>query len=600
MGILDRFASEAAYVRGALAMLGKVTPIAKARDVTFPDRAEGLADTWGDRPALLSDRQSLTFREWNGRANQYARWARGEGVAKGDCVALMMPNRPEYYAVWLGLARAGGVTALLNTNLAGQGLAHCVSIVAAKHVIVDRSLVEAFTSCLSHLADPPRLWVYGGDAEGWTRIEPALDGLSTENVPADERPKLTTSDRCLFIYTSGTTGQPKAANINHYRVQSIMYGFSAGAGFSAEDRLYCCLPLYHSTGLLVGGGAALVSGASLFLRERFSASQFWDDVVDRQATVFVYVGELCRYLLNSAPHPKETKHRLRMAYGNGLRPDIWEAFKARFRIPKIFEWYAATEGNAVLFNLDGKVGAIGRVPFYLKHRFVMEVVRFDIDAEEPVRGPDGFCVRCADDEPGELLSQILDDPTKPSQRFDGYADPEATKKKILSDVFEKGDRWFRTGDLVRRDAQGYYYFVDRIGDTFRWKGENVATSEVAEALGVFPGIQEANVYGVRVAGTEGRAGMAAVVAGEEGVDLPRLFAHVGDRLPAYARPVFLRFQDRMDVTGTFKQRKVDLVREGYDPGTIRDALFVADPAARTYVPLDTRLHGEIEAGRLKL
>jgi len=599
MGIMDRLRSEYAYVRGALGMLSKVTPIAKARDVTFPQRAAALAREHGDRPALVSERERFTFREWNARADQYARWAREIGLQKGECVALLMPNRPEYYAVWLGIARAGGVTALLNTNLSGAGLAHCINIVEARHIIVDAALGDTFETALPHLKGAPRLWRHGAEAEGWTRLEPHLDRQSKEAIPDAELPKLTTEDRCLYIYTSGTTGSPKAANINHYRVQAIMYGFSAATRFTPDDRLYVCLPLYHSTGLLVGGAAALVAGASVVIRERFSASQFWDDVVDHGATAFVYVGELCRYLLNSPPHPKETRHKLRLAYGNGLRPDIWEAFQSRFKVPRIFEWYAATEGNAALFNLDGRVGAVGRIPFYLKRRFLIEIVRFDIDAEQPVRGPDGFCIRSAPGEVGEMISQIVNDPSKPSQRFEGYADPEATSKKILTDVFEKGDRWFRTGDLMRRDEQGYFYFVDRIGDTFRWKGENVATSEVAEAMSVFPGVREVNVYGVRVPGQEGRAGMAAVAA-DPGLDLAGLYAHVAERLPPYARPVFLRLQDSIEATGTFKQRKVDLVREGFDPSVVADPLYVADHAAKTYVPLDAERHRAIVAGGVKL
>lgn len=599
MGLFERIGSEYAYFSGALRALSKVTKIAKNPGRTFPQVAEQLAEKHGDTLALLSDRERMTYREYNERANQYARWALEQGVGKGETVALMMPNRPEYLAAWLGIARAGGVTALLNTNLTGPALAHCVNIVGAKHVIVDDALIDGFSTAKGHLTGGATFWCHGAGRSGYERVDDRLDGLPADPIPPGELPSLTTDDRCLFIYTSGTTGLPKAANINHYRVQSIMFGFNAAMNMTSRDCIYVCLPMYHTSGGVIAAGAALTAGASVAIRERFSSSVFWDDIVRYDCTVFQYIGELCRYLLNSPTHPQETKHRIRLACGNGLRPDIWEDFQRRFRIPKVLEWYAATEGNAVFFNFDGKVGAVGRIPKWLEWKFVTDVVRFDIDSEEPVRGPDGFCIRCRPGEVGEVVSQILNDPKKPSQRFEGYADAAATRKKILHDVFEKGDRWFRTGDLMRKDELGYFYFVDRIGDTFRWKGENVATSEVSEALTVFPGIKEANVYGVRVPGCDGKAGMAALVVEEE-LDLEGFSRHVARQLPAYARPVFLRIQRKIEATSTFKQRKLDLVKDGFDPARIADPLFVLHPQSQSYVGLDEGLHAGICGGTVRL
>jgi fatty-acyl-CoA synthase len=599
MGFFDRIASEAAYATGLLRMLSKVTPVARNPERTYPDVAEALAAEYGERPALVSERETLTFRGYDARANRYARWAMENGVDKGDVVALMMPNRPEYLAVWLGVARAGGVTALLNTNLTGHALAHCVNIAAPRHVIVDASLADAFRTAEPHLRCDPTMWRHGGGLDGWRGIEPALEASSDAPIPAAERPKLTTDDRCLYIYTSGTTGLPKAANINHYRVQSIMFAFSAAMRMTRDDRIYDCLPLYHTSGGVLAAGAALVAGGSVMIREKFSTSQFWDDVVAYNCTLFQYIGEMCRYLVNAPTHPQETRHRIRLACGNGLRPDIWRDFQTRFRIPKVLEWYAATESNAVLFNLDGRVGAVGRIPKWMERRFVIRIVRLDLETEEPVRGPDGFCVECAPGEVGEVISRILNDPSRPSQRFEGYADGAATERKILRDVFETGDRWFRTGDLMRKDARGYHYFVDRIGDTFRWKGENVATSEVAEALMVFPGVKDANVYGVKVGEREGRAGMAALVV-EEDFDLAGFHAHVARQLPAYARPLFLRLQNAIETTSTFKQRKVDLVKDGFDPAAIPDPIWFAHPEKGAYVRLDAALYDDIQAGRIRL
>jgi fatty-acyl-CoA synthase len=606
--VLNRIASEYAYLTGALRTLSKVKPLAKHPTRTVGDLVEDLAGRFGDKPAFVSDREEMSYVQYDRRANQYARWAMTHDVKKGDTIALLMPNRPEYFAVWLGIARAGGVTALLNTNLTGAALAHCINIVAPKHIIVDAQLADSYAGAEPHLKCAPALWRYGAVEAGsedepatekWRDLVEALAAVPSGRIPPEARPALTIDDHCLYIYTSGTTGLPKAANINHYRVQGIMLAFQGAMKMTERDRIYVCLPLYHTSGGVLASGAALTAGGTVILRERFSARTFWDDVVDNDCTVFEYVGELCRYLLNSPPHPKEKQHKLRLACGNGLRPDIWEDFKTRFRIPRILEWYAATEGNAVYFNFDGKVGAVGRIPKWAERRFVSEVIRLDIETEEPVRGPNGFCIKCGPEEVGEAISQIVIDPMKPSQRFDGYADRAATEKKILKDVFKTGDRWFRTGDLMRKDALGYFYFVDRIGDTFRWKGENVATSEVSETLTGAPGVQEANVYGVKVPGTEGRVCMAALVT-EGDLDLEGLRKHVMNHLPPYARPRFVRVKREIDATSTFKQRKADLVKEAFDPAAIADPIYFLEPGTNTYVRLKPTIHSDILEGRVRL
>lgn len=599
MGLIERLKSECAYLSGALRTLSAVSRIARQPGRTYPDVARELALRNGDRVALISDRERFTYRQYDDRANQYARWALRNGVRKGDVVALMMPNRPEYLAAWLGIARAGGVTALLNTNLTGAPLAHCVNIVRPKHVIVDSALLHGCATAAGQIDAGAVLWCHGAEAAGYRRLDSELDVLPATAIPASELPALTLEDKCLFIYTSGTTGLPKAANINHYRLQSIMFGFNAAMRMTAEDRIYVCLPLYHTSGGVIAPGAALLSGGSAVIRERFSASTFWDDIVRHECTAFQYIGELCRYLLNCPTHSSETKHRIRIACGNGLRPDIWADFQRRFRIPKILEWYAATEGNAVFLNFDGKIGAVGRIPKWAERRFVTEVIRIDLDSEQPVRGEDGFCIKCPPGEVGEVVSKILNDPKRPSQRFEGYADPAATEKKILRDVFEKGDRWFRTGDLMRKDALGYFTFVDRVGDTFRWKGENVATSEVSEAITVFPGVREANIYGVSVPGAEGRAGMAALALDED-FDMDGFYRHVTERIPAYARPVFLRVQPRIETTSTFKQRKLDLVKQGFDPDMTADPIYFLQPGKSGYERLGSALYNEICQGKIRL
>jgi fatty-acyl-CoA synthase len=312
--------------------------------------------------------------------------------------------------------------------------------------------------------------------------------------------------------------------------------------------------------------------------------------------MFVYIGELCRYLVNQDPSPKDRAHKLRLAFGNGLRPEVWEEFQARFAVPRIMEFYGSTEGNVSMFNFDGQPGAIGRVPPYLQRNFAVRLVKFDVEAEMPVRDENGLCVLCAPGEVGEAVGLIKDDAR---HNYTGYADKAASERKILRDVIEKGDAWFRTGDLMRQDKDGYFYFVDRIGDTFRWKGENVSTTEVAEVLSRYPGVDEANVYGVKIDRIDGRAGMAAITPGED-FKLDGLRDYLVRELPSYARPIFVRMTPEIETTGTFKFRKIDLVRDGFDPAKIEQKLYFDHPDESRYVPLTRELFAQIQGGAFKL
>ena len=602
MSFLDQFKNDIVFLRGAYRALRMTTPIAKNPTRVFPVVIEELADKYGDAPALISDRERLSYRALAERANRYARWARRESLVKGETVCLLMPNRPEYMAAWIGIASAGGVAALINTNLIGTALAHCIDIVAPKHVVVAAELAEGFATARALLKTRPKVWSYGEGAElpsSDPRLDREIDALPGHRLAASERVALTIEDHALYIYTSGTTGLPKAANVNHYRVMLATSAFAGVMDTKPTDRMYDCLPMYHTTGGLVATGALLLNGGSVVIREKFSAREFWDDVVRYECTLFQYIGELCRYLMHSPPNPNETRHRLRMACGNGLRPDLWEEFKTRFRIPHILEFYGATEGNVNIFNFEGKQGAVGRVPWFVAHRFPIAVVRFDVERQQPVRDAQGFCERCDANEPGEVIGRIVNDPERPGNRFEGYAAANQNENKILYDVFEKGDAWFRTGDLMRKDEHGYFYFVDRVGDTFRWKGENVSTSEVAEAINTFPGVADANVYGVTVVGRDGRAGMAAIVC-DGPCDLGALHAHLAANLPDYARPLFLRVQSQIEVTGTFKQKKGDLVRQGFNPAATGDPIYFNDAAAKAFVRLDPALYRQIESGEVRL
>ncbi|MHA7899480.1 MAG: long-chain-acyl-CoA synthetase [Henriciella sp.] len=559
------------------------------------DDFERVVDKYPNNVAWRFEGELTTYAEMDALANKVANWALGLGLQAGDAVALFMENRPEYVSIWYGLTKIGVVVGLINHNLTDKALAHCVNIADAKLIITGADQDEAMQSADGLFEGDPKIWSYGGRA-GEDLIA-ALAATSDARPSREHREHLRGKDLCLYVYTSGTTGLPKAARLTQSRTQGMLRSFIAPCKITSRDRIYVTLPLYHGTGGLCGVGQALMTGASVILRRKFSASQFWDDATDQGATSIVYIGELCRYLVNSPSHPKERAHKIRTGFGNGLRPDIWEEFLTRFNIPYVCEFYGSTEGNVSFLGFDGKVGAVGRIPSYLEKSSFAHVafVKFDVVEEKPVRNNEGFCIKTLPGEPGEAIGKVGDDART---RFEGYNDEAATEKKILRDVFEKGDMWFRTGDLMSKDEDGYVYFIDRIGDTFRWKGENVSTNEVAEFVAKAPGIATANVYGVSVPGTDGRAGMAAITTDGE-VDFDTLYAWLSEHLPKYAIPLFFRVQQEAETTGTFKYRKVELVKEGFDPETVSEPLWYYDPETDKYEPLTPDAHETILSGAVK-
>jgi fatty-acyl-CoA synthase len=582
-----------------LQALKLTTPIASRRERILSTVIEEIAGEHGDKAALLSDRESLSYNELTGRARQYGRWALAQGLEKGDVVCLLMTNRPEYLAIWLGISSTGVVVSLLNTQLSGASLAHCIRVASPRTMIVGCDFIDAMQDVVPFLQSPAEIWVHGAGQATYPRIDLELAKYSVDPLGAEERRETGIEDLALYIYTSGTTGLPKAARVTHARVMQWSHWFAGMMQAVSSDRMYNCLPMYHSVGGVQAIGAVLVVGGTVVIRKKFSASEFWSDVVRWDCTLFQYIGELCRYLCHTTPCAEESSHRIRLACGNGLAPDVWEEFSQRFKIPQILEFYASTEGNISLFNVPGKKGSIGHIPGYLAHRFAPALVMLDVDHGVPIRDEKGFCIPCGVDEVGEALGKVVDDPTSVGRRFDGYTSQEDSEKKVLRDVFKAGDIWIRSGDLMRKDAQGFFYFVDRVGDTFRRKGENVATSEVSTVICEFPGVRHANVYGVAVPGADGRVGMAAVVA-EETVNVEGLREHIASRLPPYARPLFLRLRTHADLTGTFKYSTAELARQGYDPSTVEDPLYFDLTESRSFVPLDEGLYHRIQAGEFRL
>jgi fatty-acyl-CoA synthase len=562
----------------------------------FADVVEDWSKRQPDRPALISEAEAFSYKTLAERINRYARWALSAGIEAGDTVCLIMSSRPDYIAAWLGISRVGGIVALINTKLVGPSLSHCINVADADHVILANELGGDFETALPFLNRAPKIWMHGHANEA--SLGAALEQMDGGPLSPTERRGVTIDDRALLIYTSGTTGLPKAASISHRRILNWGGWFAGLTGASPEDRLYDCLPVYHSVGGIVAPCSMLSAGASVVLADKFSAKSFWHDIVRWDCTLFQYIGELCRYLLKAPSSEFESKHRLRLACGNGLRGDIWEAFQARFAIPQILEFYAATEGNFSLYNVEGKPGAIGRIPPLLAHRFPAAIVRVDTETGAPVRSEDGLCIACARGEVGEAVGRI-GTADEGGGRFEGYTDAGETEKKIMRNVLAQGDAWFRTGDLMRLDEAGYFHFVDRVGDTFRWKGENVATSEVNEAIVDCPGVIDATTYGVEIPGADGRAGMAALVV-DDHFDLTEFQHHIARRLPAYARPVFVRVSATLETTETFKQKKHQLAREGFDPRLVTDPLLFRDLASGAYRSIDAEAYTCILDGSIRL
>lgn len=597
MGFFEAIKRETKYLSAVRRMLKAVKDVDADSDNLICDDIERWVDKYGSNLAFIEEDRSFTFDEFETYANRVAGWALAEGCKPGDTVAIFVQNRLEYVALWAGLTKVGVVPALLNFQLLGPALAHCTNISDARLFVMDHELAPSWEAAKNDVKHEIKVFSAFGDLDGYESFDLAVSRIVPNRPNRDIRKGIKGGDQCMKMYTSGTTGLPKAAKVTHVRAMNYMRGFGAGANTNSKDRMMMVLPMYHATGGLCGVGAAISNGGAVIVKRKFSASMFWDDACDQGATLFMYVGELCRFLLSTPPHEKERDHKIRWIMGNGLRPEVWESFIARFNIPHVLEFYGATEGNASLINIDGPVGAVGRVPNYLKFKFNLDIIRYDVETNSNIRGSDGFCLRTDDGEIGELIGEIRTDDAR--FRFDGYETKEATQKKILRDVFKKNDAWFRTGDLMRRDTLGYYYFVDRVGDTFRWKAENVATGEVAAVLSLFEGITQANVYGVQVPGYDGRAGMAALVSEIE-PDLAKLKAHIDASLPHYARPVFLRLSNESETTSTFKFKKTNLVKAGFNPDNIHEPLYYADPETGAYQALDKKVFKAITESNKRL
>lgn len=601
MGFLRDFASASAVLArlAPVVIRGLVSPPYDDETDNLALRLAQTAAQHGDRTAIVFEGDTITWRELDLAAGRVAAALAARGIGQGDSVSLLAENRIEFVTQFFGISRAGATVSLINNNLRGAQLRHCIETTGARALVfgseVEEAVAEIKADCsLSEGED--FFWVADSgrgvrECPNWG-INLGAEAAATDPMPQGAVPLVNRGETSCYLFTSGTTGMPKAAIQRHKKLLSAIDASPVvGLGLTPEDRVYLPLPLYHGTGLLVGFLPAMHAGCTIVLRRRFSASRFLNEIRAEACNAFVYIGELCRYILAQPDRADDGDNPLEKMMGNGLRPDIWSAFKSRFAIDTIVEFYGSSEGNTVFFNLFNRDQTIGAA------LLPSALVRYDVDADEVVRDAEGRCERVSPGEPGLLLGPI----TKLAF-FDGYTDHKATEQKILRDVFEEGDSFFNSGDLVRQVDVGFafgmahYQFVDRVGDTFRWKGENCSTNEIGEILNTHPDVQISNVYGVELPGTDGRAGMAALVPQSDDVDFTTLSELVNRELASYARPVFIRIQTGLDLTGTYKLLKGELRSAAYHPDRVRSPVWVMKPGSSRYEVLDHDFYQRIVRG----
>ncbi|XP_039746125.1 long-chain fatty acid transport protein 1-like [Pararge aegeria] len=553
------------------------------------------------RAFVMGDR-AITFREGNEFSNRIARYFKRQGFKTGEVIALFMETQPEYVFIWLGLAKLRVTTALVSSNLRGAQLIHCLRIAGCKAVVFGDEMTDVIKSIQNEIPDIPLFQFNSPERESVAILQDTiplateLDEISSEQF-TDVEPA-STRDTLLYIYTSGTTGFPKAAIITNIRYLLIPLGVHTSGRLTSSDILYDPLPLHHTAGGVLGAGQCLILGLTVVLRKKFSATNYWNDIVKHGCTATQYIGEICRYLLTVPPGPNDKAHKVRIIIGNGLRPQIWKEFIERFNIKRVLEFYGATEGNSNLVNLDNKVGAIGFLSRLVASIYPLCLVKCDEISGEILRDGNGRCINCGPYEPGLLLGKI--DPKKAILTFAGYADKTASEKKMVRNVRVNGDCYFNTGDILVMDHYGYFYFRDRTGDTYRWRGENVSTAEVEGVISSLAGLNDTIVYGVAIPNVEGKAGMAAIADPEKKLDLEALAKGLKASLAAYARPLFIRLLSETPITATFKLKKRELMEQGFDVNAHNDTMFFLDQKTGSYVPLTKQLYDDLINGIVKL
>ncbi|XP_022901811.2 long-chain fatty acid transport protein 4-like isoform X1 [Onthophagus taurus] len=574
------------------------------RNMTVAQIFSENAKKWPNREAVVFEDRSFTFGQLEEFSNKVANIFKSQGYKKGDVIALYLDNKPEYIGFWLGLSKIGCVIPLINSNLKQKSLLHSITVAKSVACVfgdeLKPELLEIFDEinnkvALYQFTDPKHVSSEHSDPR-FENVNELLKNASSAAPVLDGT--VGNQDGLVYIYTSGTTGLPKAAVITNSRYIFITVAIHFLAGFKDNDRFYTPLPLYHTAGGCMSTGQMLIYGSTLITRKKFSASSYFPDCKKYNATVAQYIGEMCRYVLATTRSESDKAHKVRLIYGNGLRPQIWPEFVTRFNIPRVAEFYGATEGNANIVNIDNTVGAIGFISRIIPKIYPISIIRCDPATGEPIRDKNGLCMRCKPNEPGVFIGKIV--PSNPSRAFLGYVDKEASKKKVVHDVFTKGDSAFLSGDIIMADKFGNLFFMDRTGDTFRWKGENVSTSEVEAVVSNIVDYKDCVVYGVEIVGQEGRAGMAAILDPENTINLEKMVTELQKNLPAYARPIFVRVLKTVDMTGTYKLKKNDLQKEGFDPNVITDPMYYYEASVNKFIELTNEKYDGINSGAIRV
>eukprot|EP00794_Sanderia_malayensis_P015985 gene15985-17595_t len=588
--------------KGVIALV-KVRMLSRqSKNESIPSLFSKIVQRFPNKVAMINAEtgESLTFAKTDAIVNQIGNYFLDASYEADDVVALFMESTPTFICHWLGLARVGIISALLNFNLRGESLLHCIRISNAKTIVYSKELADALLEIKEYLDSDMKFFCVGDDDKiaDSVNIERIIQSksASSPNVKA----KITLKDKLFYIYTSGTTGLPKAAIIRHWRFLMMAKGIACSFDITNKDICYNSLPLYHSNGGILGAGQMVLTGATLVIRKKFSASRFFDDCIKYKATCTQYIGETCRYLLKQPEKDTDRKHNLRLATGNGLKPQIWEEFKSRFNITQIGEFYGSTEGNSNIVNIDNKSGAVGFNSLVAPWFLPLKLVKVDEVTGDIIRDSNGLAVLCGYNEPGQAVAKIKKG--DPFGKFDGYLNPEATKKKLISNVFSQGDLAFLSGDILYQDELGYFYFHDRTGDTFRWKGENVSTSEVEGIISKALHLSDAVVYGVEVPGTDGKAGMVAFFDPQNNIKLGDLVEHLKHALPPYARPVFVRrMKSNAATTSTFKYQKNHLRADGFCPDNMKgDSVYYFDAKHSEYKKVDKSIYEQLTNGKIRL
>ncbi|HQA50873.1 MAG TPA: long-chain-acyl-CoA synthetase [Syntrophomonadaceae bacterium] len=573
--------------------LETIASLAQTQIMSLGSELEYQAEALQNHPAIVFEDRIITFGELNSLANRYANYFGSLGLKKGDVVALLMENRPEFLIAASGLSKLGVIVSLINNGVRKEVLAHALNICDAKMLIVGHELLEPFLE----IRDQVRLLEPGyvfAENEGQSidmpedikDLAPLLAAASDQNPSTTGT--VTSDDVIVYIYTSGTTGFPKACAVTQKRWLILGNLFKIFGEMTPETVQYMVLPLYHNSGFDIGYSATIISGATMVLRRKFSARNFWKDVRKHNVSFFIYVGELCRYIYNQPPQPDDADNPLRFVVGNGMRGDLMEPFRKRFGIEVLKEIYGATEGVGSFLNLEEIPGMCGNLNMLGRRQG--EIIKCDPNTGEIIRDENGYAIKCEVGETGLLICEINE-----LNVFAGYVNnPQATEEKIMRNVLKEGDCYFNSGDLVCLAENDYFSFVDRLGDTFRWKSENVSTTQVSNVVNRYGQMEDVNVYGVQVPGMEGRCGMAAIkLLDGEVIDWAKLGAYVCEQLPPYARPYFIRLRDTIDATNSFKQVKTQLQKEGFDPSVIKDPLYFLHPEKNVYVELTSELYEQI-------